>query len=260
MVSGSEEATVLLGRVKHDLFARPPFSIGYPSDTTQSQYYPANDRQLDKDEIKSVSNSLQTKGLWLENTRLRKAGTKDGEVFEVLQASIETDSAIEVTNTQSGHRVRSVRGDHSQPLSRICEHLTEARKFAANEKQKLIIEKYIQSFTTGDLEAYRESQRAWIEDPNPRVENILGFVEPYRDPAGIRAEFEGLVAIEDVGESVILRKFVESSDKFIRKLPWTRGCTENDGKGPFEKSLFTPPSFASIHGRFFAARFGFITN
>ncbi|PSN64888.1 peptidase M49, dipeptidyl-peptidase III [Corynespora cassiicola Philippines] len=105
---------------------------------------------------------------------------------------------------------------------------------------------YIESFRTGDLEVYRNSQRTWIMDKSPRVENIFGFVEPYRDPYGIRAEFEGLVVIMDLEETSKLTKLVESSDVFIKRLPWT-GNDENDGKGPFEKALFEAPDFTSIH-------------
>jgi dipeptidyl-peptidase-3 len=137
-------------------------------------------------------------------------------------------------------------GDHSEELARICASLSEAKKFAANEKQERFLSHYIESFRTGDLEIYRNSQRTWITDKSPRVENIFGFVEPYRDPYGIRAEFEGLVAIMDLEETSKLTKLVESSNIFIKRLPWA-GNDENDGKGPFEKALFEPPDFTSIH-------------
>jgi dipeptidyl-peptidase-3 len=85
----------------------------------------------------------------------------------------------------------------------------------------------------------------WVRDKAPRVENIFGFVEPYRDPHGIRSEFEGLVAIANDGETKLLARLVENSAKFIRQLPWV--ARENTGNGPFEKNLFEPPDFSSIH-------------
>lgn len=94
---------------------------------------------------------------------------------------------------------------------------------------------------------YKESQRTWVKDVAPVVENIFGFVEPYRDPFGTRAEFEGLVAIVDREGTKVLTRLVEESSKFIKLLPWAKGCSENDGKGPFEKSLFEPPDFSSIY-------------
>lgn len=185
-----------------------------------------------------------------ENTRIRKVASSPTPIFEVLQASIEKDTQIQdfVLPGSSG-LVRLVRGDHSEELECICSALSQASDHAANDTQKLFISQYIESFRTGSLDAYRNSQRTWIKDKGPRVENIFGFVEPYRDPYGIRAEFEGLVAITNTEETKALVKLVEHSTQFIRLLPWANvESTENEGKGPFEKALFEPPDFTSLHG------------
>lgn len=167
-------------------------------------------------------------------------------MFDVLQASIESDDKpVEFEPGTLNAVVRIKRGDHSEELAKICASLSEAKKYAANEKQERFLSQYIESFTTGDLNVYRDSQRTWITDKNPRVENIFGFVEPYRDPYGIRAEFEGLVAITDTEETKTLMRLVENSSTFIKRLPWASGV-ENNGKGPFEKALFEPPDFTSI--------------
>lgn len=88
----------------------------------------------------------------------------------------------------------------------------------------------------------------WVKDIKPAVEMVMGFVEPYRDPFGVRAEFEGLVGIVNREETKALTTLVENSTKFIRRLPWAEGSTENEGKGPFEKSLFEAPDFTSVQG------------
>jgi hypothetical protein len=49
---------------------------------------------------------------------------------------------------------------------------------------------------------------------------VIGFVEQYRDPAGSRAEFEGIVALADKEATKKLSKMVESSEEFIAELPW----------------------------------------
>jgi dipeptidyl-peptidase-3 len=143
--------------------------------------------------------------------------------------------------------VRVQNGDHSAELKKICQALSNASLHAANDIQQQVIRQYLDSFQTGDLEKYRESQRIWVKDKGPRVENIIGFVEPYRDPFGSRAEFEGLVGIADADETKLLTKLVEHSDKFIKRLPWVP--EGEDGNGPFEKSLFDPPSLSSIWSR-----------
>lgn len=67
--------------------------------------------------------------------------------------------------------------------------------------------------------AFEESQKAWFKDVAARVENVMGFVEPYRDPAGIRAEWEGVVGIADPDEAASLKRLVDSSTDMIRQLP-----------------------------------------
>jgi dipeptidyl-peptidase-3 len=250
LVSKSSKLRKLYEEISASMFSTPPFSLGYPGDLAQSAYYPGPSI-ISKDEIGLVSQALEERCIFPENTRIRKVelGTP---IFEVLLASIEKDSqAEEFTLPGSKGLVRIIRGDHSEELAQICSSLTQASKYAANETQRVFLSQYIESFRTGSLHAYRDSQRTWIRDKIPRVENIFGFVEPYRDPYGTRAEFEGLVAISDTEETKALTRLVEHSATFIRRLPWAEGgSAENDRKGPFEKALFEPPDFTSIHGMY----------
>lgn len=39
-----------------------------------------------------------------------------------------------------------------------------------------------------------------MTDVSARIENILGFIEPYRDLAGIRSEWEAMIGIADADE------------------------------------------------------------
>ena len=234
------------------MMAKPPFSLGFPSDLAQSAYYPG-DQRMSKDEISLISQALEDQSIYPENTRIRKVQSLKQPVFEVLQASVQQDgSAQEFSLRDSKGNLRIIRGDHDKELDLICHSLAEASKHAS-QLQKTVLEQYIDSFQTGSLHAYRDSQRTWISDKGPRIENIFGFVEPYRDPFGVRAEFEGIVGISDIEETKILKSLVENSDKFIRRLPWivTTGW-EGQWKGPFEKTSFEPPDFASIHSMCFS--------
>lgn len=245
----SVRATELYKVIEHALFSKPPFSLGYPSDTTTSAYYPGPAR-ITKDEISLISRVMQEHQIYPENTRLRKTDTSGQRVYDILQASVETDAEpIILTTDITGDVIRLIRGDHAEELSKICACLTEAAKFAASPRQRLILNQYCENFRSGDLHIYRESQRQWIADRAPRVENIFGFVEPYRDPQGIRAEWEALVAFPNAEETELLTKLVKQSKTFIRRLPWAKDATDNDGQGPFEKEDFDPPDFASIHSK-----------
>lgn len=234
--------------IAEPILSTPPFSLGYPGEFSQSAYYPGP-CIISADEIALVSQALEDFSIFPENTRIRKVKSIEFPVFEVLQASTEKDvTAQEFVLPDSKGVMRIIRQDHSNELVQICISLAEASKYAANENQKTFISQYIESFRTGSLHAYRNSQRTWINDETPRIENIFGFVEPYRDPYGTRAEFEGLVALADAEETKALKRLVEHSATFIRRLPWADGTsTENENKGPFEKALFEPPDFTSIH-------------
>ncbi len=197
-----------------------------------------------------VSKMLDGSSIYPENTRLRKSVEQGRTVFDVLQASVQSDDNPPTLNSPEAEPTfRLFRGDHAQELTQICDCLRSAKEYAANDSQKRYIEQLQTSFEAGDIESYKESQRIWVTDVAPSVETIFGFVEPYRDPYGTRAEFEGLVAFVDTQETQVLTKLVDSSTKFIRRLPWAGHSQENNGKGPFEKESFEPPDFTSIHGR-----------
>jgi dipeptidyl-peptidase-3 len=189
---------------------------------------------------------MNEKSIGPENTRVRKV-LKDGKpVLQLLQASADTDPLNNGDN-ELADGIFLVQGDHSEELAKICSDLEMAKQYAGNDKQTEFLTFYIEYFCTGSLEAFQESQKAWVTDVSARVENIMGFIEPYRDPAGIRSEWEAMVGIADLDEVKKLKAFVNSSATFIRQLPWAVEGV-NDGKGHFEKSLFEAPDFTSVHG------------
>ena len=244
----STKAIKLYDTISRTMYELRPSSLGFPSDVAQSMYYPGAAR-MTQQEIDSISKALEKEGIFPENTRISSTVENGDLKYEVLQASVDRDSGgahHQIFLVGNPAKIRIVRGDHSEELEQVCNCLRKAQQYAANSTQKHVIAKYLESFQTGDLEAYRESQRLWVKDIHPAVENVFGFVEPYRDPHGTRAEFEGLVAIVDVNETKILTKIVESSAKYIRQLPWAKNATGNNGKGPFEKELFEPPDFTSL--------------
>ncbi|KAL6822020.1 peptidase family M49 domain-containing protein [Trichoderma sp. SZMC 28015] len=233
-----------LDKIIDPLLAVPPFSLGYPSKNAQSGYYPTEE-PITRDDIAKVKDIMNKRSIGPENTRVRKV-LKDGKpVLEVLQASAETHLPKNGDN-ELADGIFLLRGDHSEELAKVCSDLEMAKKYAGNDRQTKFLTHYIECFRTGSLEAFQESQKVWVTDVSARVENILGFIEPYRDPARIRSEWGGMIGIADADEIKTLKTFVNSSATFIRQLPWAVEGV-NDGKGPFEKSLFEAPDFTSVH-------------
>ena len=236
----------------------PPFVIGYPSDYAQSAYYPGNER-ISKDEISLVSKVLETHRIEPENTRIQKIATDNNYVFQVLQASTNKQSTTQWDGNDGIGTVQIQGGDHADELSKVCESLRRAREYTENEKQGEVIDHYIRTFETGDMEAFRDAQKVWVQEKAPVVESILGFVEPYRDPHGVRGEWEGIVGISDPVESLKMRRFVDRSTTFIRLLPWAVPG-QNDGKGPFEKDIFVAPDYTSLHGMLLSYRISLVSD
>lgn len=148
---------------------------------------------------------MQSKGLLPENTRLRK--TQDG-VFELLIASAatsipaeggdigkETDYIVS-DGSLEGKTIKLVYGDYAKEMATITKFTQKAAENAENETQEKMHLAYAKSFQDGSLEAFKDSQRHWIRDQGPMVECNIGFIETYRDPAGIRGEWEGFAAGE----------------------------------------------------------------
>ncbi len=227
----------------------PPYGLGYPSNKSASAYYPGTEI-ITQEEIVKVSEIMAINAVGPENTRLQKVVVDGACRYEILQASVETDEVPR----QLTDAISLVRGDHSKELQQVILSLEEASKHAANDKQSLFLKHYIETFRTGSLDAFQKSQKAWVMDRSATIEHLIGFIEPYRDPAGIRAEWEAVIGIADKDEVARLGQLVNSSADFLRQLPWAVDGV-NDGKGPYEKSLFEAPDFTSIHGKVVKSRF-----
>jgi dipeptidyl-peptidase-3 len=102
------------------------------------------------------------------------------------------ETEFEIDNgSLKGHKLRLFYGDYSAIMRLIAGFHKKAAENAENENQKNMQLAYAKSFEEGSLEAFKNSQRFWIRDKGPMVESNIGFVETYRDPHGVRGEWEG---------------------------------------------------------------------
>jgi dipeptidyl-peptidase-3 len=142
-----------------------------------------------------------------------------------------------------GSQLKLVYGDHSREMGLIAEYHKKAAENASNENQKKMQLAYADSFETGSLEAFKDSQRFWIRDKGPMVESNIGFVETYRDPHGVRGEWEGFAATVNLERTRAFGALVDSAESMIPKLPWSTD---------FEKEKFLSPDFTSLEVLSFA--------
>lgn len=225
--------------------------LGYPEEGHMTTYYP-NSPNIKKVEIDAVSSWMEKKGLLPENTRLVKA--KD-DSFEILIASADTavpsqggdigkDTEYKVDDgTLAGKTIKLVYGDYSKEMSAITDNIKKAADNGDNENQTNMYKAYAKSFENGSLLDFKDSQRFWIRDKGPMVESNIGFIETYRDPAGIRGEWEGFAAVVNLERTRAFGGLVDAAPSLIPLLPWGQD---------FEKDKFLSPDFTSLEVLTFA--------
>ncbi|CAK4032047.1 probable dipeptidylpeptidase III [Lecanosticta acicola] len=244
------EAAKLWEKIKDDLYESSSIAkmhLGYIDNGHVSTYYP-DSPDITREEIEYVSDFLKDQGLMPENTRLRK--TRSGD-FELLIASAVTEPATkDLKDSQwtlkgpvAGKKLSLVYGDHKVEMGKIARNLEEAKKHALNKVEDAMQAQYVKSFHDGSMFAHLDSQREWIKDRGPMVECNIGFIETYRDPHGIRGEWEGFAAMINKERTQAFGKLVDSAPAQIPKLPWP---------ADFEKDKFLSPDFTSLEVLTFA--------
>ena len=128
-------------------------------------------------------------------------------------------------------------------MAKIALEMKKAGKETSNEVEEKMLDQYAKTFATGSIQAFVESQRYWIKNKKPKVETDIGFVETYRDPSGVRGEWEGFVAMINQERTRAFGNLVDAAPSMIPKLPW--------GKD-FEKDKFLSPDFTSLEVLSFA--------
>ena len=250
MAKTSPEAERLWNQVKDDVYESKSISkmhLGYLDEGHVSTYYP-DSPDITQSEISYVSDFVKDRGLMPENTRLRKLGSGD---LELLIASAVTqpaqrdlkESQWTLEGPLKGKKLSLVYGDHKTEMGKIARNLMEAKKFALNDEEDKMQGEYVKAFHDGSMFAHLDSQRHWIKDKGPMVECNIGFIETYRDPHGIRGEWEGFAAMINKERTRAFSKLVESAPAQIPKLPWPAA---------FEKDKFLAPDFTSLEVLTFA--------
>ncbi|CAN7936879.1 unnamed protein product [Ixodes hexagonus] len=214
--------------------------LGFPPAGTTT-YFSKNCTKQDSD---LVGKFLTEKGIEGYITRVFKKATEAGDqdCYEIRYASALTSDDLERSELLGCElldkgRVCFTRGDYSGLLKLTVDNLQKAQEFAANDNQRQMLGKYIESFTVGSLDAHKDGSRFWTKDKGPSVESYIGFIETYRDPAGMRGEFEGFVAMVNRPQSEKFGALVERAESLLRLLPWQQ---------PFEKDQFLRPDFTSL--------------
>lgn len=95
-------------------------------------------------------------------------------------------------------KVYSIDGMYGPAIEKIVFWLEKAAGAAENDQQRMVIEKLIEYYRTGDLEKFSEYNILWVNDVGSRVDFINGFIEVYSDPLGMKGSWESIVNFKDL--------------------------------------------------------------
>jgi len=173
----------------------------------------------------------------LEGYINRVIKTKEGEkvVYEIRHAAVEEKELFR--EEFEGCLFKVTTGDYNELLDKVSENMAMAEKHVANSDERDMLIQYGKSFREGSLDRHKDGSRFWIKNKGPIVETYIGFIETYRDPAGMRGEFEGFVSMVNKEMSAKFQVLVDKAEEMLPALPWPK---------EFEKDTFLRPDFTSL--------------
>merc|ERR1719273_2276998 len=183
----------------------------------------------------TVNQFMKTKNLEGYISRVLKTVEGGKTVYEIRHAGVENKELYQ--EEYEGCLFKVTTGDYNDLLKNVVDNLELAMKHAANSNEKNMVEQYMKSFTEGSLDRHKDGSRFWIKNKGPIVETYIGFIETYRDPTGMRGEFEGFVAMVNKEMSAKFQSLVDNAESFLPLLPWPK---------EFEKDEFLRPDFTSL--------------
>lgn len=166
IVKASERADTALplwDQVKEEIYSLEPeasLSIGKPSAGHVSAYYPSAPAPSDEqvDEVQALCDAA---GISTLNTRLSRESDSQLVLHVASAASLPSSWPKSLKSDKLGFEARLQAGDSADALEKINAALSKAREFARDDNQGKMLDKYVESFKTGDIEAHKDASRHW---------------------------------------------------------------------------------------------------
>ena len=134
-------------------------------------------------------------------------------------------------------RVYKVGGLYGEALEHVVYWLKEAKKYAENEQQQIVLDKLIAFNETGDLKLFNEYCIAWVKDLDSRVDFVNGFTETYSDPLGITGTWESMVNFKDLAATKRTQLISDNAQWFEDNSPTDKKYKKEEVKGVTAKVI-----------------------
>jgi len=197
-----------------------------------TKYFTPNCDMKDSD---LVNRFMKVKNIEGYINRVIKTKENDKVMYEIRHAAVEEKELFR--EEFEGCLFKVTTGDYNELLEKVSDNLEMAVKHVANSDERDMLLQYIKSFREGSLDRHKDGSRFWIKNKGPIVETYIGFIETYRDPAGMRGEFEGFVSMVNKEMSAKFQVLVDKAEEMLPALPWPK---------QFEKDTFLRPDFTSL--------------
>lgn len=238
--SGNPQAKELWPRVKHYIYSSDPseLQIGQPSEGHISSYYSweSSTTPPTPSQIEATQNLCNQHRIITTNTNLHKFSDVS---FELRIASVQTTGPLngKTLKSNDGIQLTFAYGLYSKELNNVSDALRQAAKYCGSNKRAEMLQHYVASFDTGDIEEHKKGSQVWVTDVGPTVESYIGFIEAYVDPTNARAEWEGFCSIVNRDLSRKFTNLVDQAPHLIKCLPW----------GPdWEVETFQRPDYTAL--------------
>lgn len=111
--------------------------------------------------------------------------------------SLGLNSQLIKNNNEITENIYKIDGKYGNAIKQIILWLKKAEEYAESDLQRQSIDKLIEYYQTGNLKTWDEYNIIWVNDNDPHIDFINGFIEVYGDAMGIKATWESLVNYKD---------------------------------------------------------------
>jgi dipeptidyl-peptidase-3 len=155
--------------------------------------------QADGEDLVKTSACNFYEGVTQQEVEDYYASVKD--TTDLSPISYGLNSRLIKNNGKIQEQTYKIGGLYSKAIEKIVENLKKAAPFAENDDQRVVINKLIEFYTTGDLRIFDEYSILWTEETAAQVDFINGFIESYGDPLGMRGSWESIVNFKNIAAS-----------------------------------------------------------
>ncbi len=131
----------------------------------------------------------------------------------------------------------TIDGLYGPAIEKIVYWLEKAKDVAENEQQRKGIEKLIEYYKTGDLISWDDYNVLWVNDGDPDVDYVNGFIEVYGDPLGQKATFESVVDFKNKEATKRTETISENAQWFEDNSPVDPRFKKDEVKGVTAKVI-----------------------